>query len=165
MACKPRRCIAVMTGPARGHVILCAALDRAGWAVWHFTNGRWRTAPDGDGSPSERVLIDQALQLAPSWDVTITRRPIDPRSTPLEEIDRYPLRGDLRMACNAGEPSRPEKWAEVHWDADASCGAVVETFMDLDRYLKANTPTGLAYLPYEFRVRHDLAAAQALPAT
>jgi hypothetical protein len=49
----------------------------------------------------------------------------------------------------------------VHWDSDASSGAVVDTFMDLHAYLKANTP---ARLSYEFRVRHDLAATEALPA-
>ena len=47
----------------------------------------------------------------------------------------------------------------MHWDGDASSGAVVDTFMDLDAYLKANKPTRLSN---EFRVRHDLAATQAL---
>ena len=35
---------------------------------------------------------------------------------------------ELDLACNAGEPSRPEMWAEVHWDGNASSGAVRRHF-------------------------------------
>ena len=69
---------------------------------------------------------------------------------------------DCCLGVRTGEPSRPEKGPEVHWDSDASSRAVVDTFTNLDTCLKANTPTRLSC---EFRVRYDLAAMQALPAT